>query len=167
MKKEDNILEKLQEFKKHFPFMTDDDVYALLMMSIHLIGNNIPFMLLGDVAWGALGLPLKKEITEIDIQITCKDENHIAIFRGLANDQNNRSYLEAGKPYEFNLFGAKFRIWVSDTFLSESSLRYSENILLPNYLDLLKFKYKNNELDYCLTHLAEEIDQILTKIKKS
>lgn len=167
MKKEDNILEKLQEFKKYFPFMTDDEVYALLMMSIHLIGNNIPFMLLGDIAWGTLGLPIKKEITEIDVQIITKDENQIAVFKHLADEQNNKSYLEENKPYEFHLFGAKFRIWISDTFLSEHPLRYSENILLPNYLDLLKFKHQNNELDYSLTHLSEEIAIIFEKIKKS
>ena len=53
---------QLKTMKQQFPFLSDDVVYALLMMGINFVGNKTPIMLTGDIAWKALGLPSSREI---------------------------------------------------------------------------------------------------------
>lgn len=148
MERKNNIENQMQALKRHFPFLSDDVLYALLMMAIHLVGNEIPFMLVGSIAWKALGLPLDREIKDIDIEIICDDEEKLLLFENICKEQGSELHLNKEKnithfehkPYIFYAFGKEFNIWVSkETFFHKKSLSCG-GILIPTVDEIISIK---------------------------
>lgn len=148
MERNNNIENQMQALKHHFPFLSDDVLYALLMMGIHLLGNKIPFMVVGSIAWKALGLPLNREIKDIDIEIICDDEEKLLLFENICKEQGSKLNFDEEKnianfnhkPYIFYAFGIEFNIWVSKkTFFHKKSLSCG-GIMIPTVDEVIKLK---------------------------
>lgn len=148
MERKNNIENQMQALKHHFPFLSDDVLYALLMMGIHLLGNKIPFMVVGSIAWKALGLPLNREIKDIDIEIVCDDEEKLLLFENICKEQGSKLHLDEEndithfehKPYMFYAFGIEFNIWVSKkTFFHKKSVSCG-GILIPTVDEVVGIK---------------------------
>lgn len=148
MERNNYIENQMQALKQHYSFLSDDVLYALLMMAIHFLGNKIPFMVVGSIAWKALGLPLNREIKDIDIEIICDDEEKLLVFENICKEQGGKLHLDKEedithfehKPYVFYAFGIEFNIWVSkETFFHKKSVSCG-GILIPTVDEVVKIK---------------------------
>lgn len=150
MEGKNNIENQMQALKYHFPFLSDDILYALLMMGIHLMGNQIPFMVVGSIAWKALGLPLNREIKDIDIEIICDDEEKLLLFENICKEQGSKLHLDEEKdiphfehkPYIFYAFGVEFNIWVSKEKFFHEKFVSCGGILIPTVDEIVGIKVK-------------------------
>lgn len=141
--------------KYHFPFLSDDVLHALLMMAINFMGNRIPFMLVGSIAWKALGLPLNREIKNIDMEIICDDEEKLSMFEEICKKQEGQSHVtefndddDFGKLFVFTLFGVEFHIWVRDRkkgFYHKKFLTCG-GIIIPTVDEVIEIKMRNRRL---------------------
>lgn len=150
MEKNDNIKGQLAALKKHFPFLEDDVLYALLMMGIYFVGNKIPFMLVGSIAWKALGLPMNRKVKDIDMEIICEDKEVLETLRNICKEQNANfhevkeeqiSHFEH-KPYAFYAFGVEFNIWVSKKSFYHKKYLTCGGILIPTVDEVIGIKNK-------------------------
>ena len=147
MKKNDNIEVQLKNLKTHYPFLSDDVLYALLMMGIYLMGNQIPFMLVGSIAWKALGLPLNRDIKDIDLEIICEDDEKLQVFENICKEQGSKLHLDKehishfeNKPYVFYAFGIEFNVWVSKKHFYHKRFLTCGGIMIPTADEVISIK---------------------------
>jgi hypothetical protein len=160
MGKNKNIEVQLKNLKVHYPFLSDDVLYALLMMGIYLMGNQIPFMLVGSIAWKALGLPLNRDIRGIDLEIICKDDEKLKIFEDICKEQGSKlheneeriSHFE-NKPYVFYAFGIECKVWVSRKNFYHKRFLKCGGIMIPTADEIINIKN--------LYHRQKDLDDLL------
>ena len=150
MEKINNIEVQLKNLKVHYPFLSDDVLYALLMMGIYLMGNKIPFMLVGSIAWKALGLPLNRDIKDIDLEIICEDDEKLQVFENICEKQKiklnlDKAYtpgFENKLPYAFYAFGVEFNIWIDKKSFYHKRFLTCGGIMIPTVDELIEKKNK-------------------------
>ena len=150
---------QLRTMKQQFPFLSDDVVYALMMMGINFIGNKTPFMLTGDIAWKALGLPSDREIKCIEMEIISTDEEQLSLLSNISKEQG--IVVEENKPLVFYAFGVLFNIAIRKEQFTFSRYLTCSGILIPVVDELIAMK-ANRHSKHDLDDLLELNKEILT-----
>lgn len=166
---------QLRTLKQQLPFLSDDVVYALLMMGINFVGSKTPFMLTGDIAWKALGLPSNREITCVEMEIVSTDEEQLSLLSNICKEQG--FVIEEEKPLVFYAFGVLFNISVRKEKFTFSRYLTCGGILIPVVDELIAMKanrHSKHDLDdlVCLNKETltialgkEDFDKVLEEIK--
>lgn len=155
---------QLKTMKQQFPFLSDDVVYALLMMGINFVGNKTPFMLTGDIAWKALGLPSSREIKCIEMEIISTDEEQLSLLSNIGKEQG--FVVEENKPLVFYAFGVLFNIAVRKEQFTFSRYLTCGGIFIPIVEELIVMKanrHSKDDLDDLLAVNKEILTIVLGK----
>lgn len=141
--------DRMEEFRQSFPFLKEDIIHALTSVDILLQRNNIRYIVVGSIALQALGVPLNRDVGDIDIEVIC-DENQETVFQDIAEKQHSNFHREKEdalesffdhKPYCFFILGIQINIWVSRKNFSHKRILYTEQgIGIPYVVELLRRK---------------------------
>lgn len=147
MIKNDEIIKIYQDFENVFSFLPPDILKALFALNLHLKSIKIPYIVVGSVALKVLGVPINRELHDIDIEVVC-DEKQELVFKKIAEAQgtNLHKVKETNlpgfehKPYVFNIFNVQINVWISREKFSHPNILQKCNICFPTIDSLLKTK---------------------------
>lgn len=95
--------------------------------------RNLPFMVVGSGALLKCGIPLRREVSDIDLEVCCTEEQE-KVFKDLQDATNpyNTDYrvLDSSKPYIFMYRNIKVNVWVvkeftHDQWVMNNGIRYA------------------------------------------
>ena len=147
-KKRKQLVEDLaQIYSQAFPFLQGDVMRAFLSMTIFLDMKKIPYIVVGSIALRALGIPLNREVHDIDIEVIA-NERQERIFKEFADASGNHLHEQKEtalrgfehKPYMFICNGTQVNVWVSREKFSHPRTVQIAGIGFPTVDTLLRAK---------------------------
>ena len=119
-KRKQTVEDLAQIYAQAFPFLRGDVMRAFLSMTIFLEGEKIPYIVVGSIALRALGVPLNREVHDIDIEVIASERQE-QIFKEFADASGNHLHEQKEtslrgfehKPYMFICNGTQINVWVS------------------------------------------------------
>ena len=100
--------EKLRKFNRDLEVISD-----------FLENQHLTFMVVGSGALLTCGIPIKREVGDIDIEVCC-DEKEARVFKILQDasfpQYSQYQILKKDKPYIFTYKGIKVNVWVVEEF---------------------------------------------------
>lgn len=155
--------DRIEEIRQSFPFLKEEIIHALTSVDILLQQNNIHYIVVGSIALKALGVPLNRDVGDIDIEVIC-DEEKEKIFEDIAKRQHSEFHKEREdkafrkffehKPYMFFILGIHINIWVSRKSFSHPQILYTkQGIGIPVVFELLNRK--------AIYHRPKDLDDFL------
>lgn len=161
----------LVERQRHnFPFLSDDQLRALVTFDLMMRKYDIPFLVTGSMAWAALGLPLERKVKDFDVQVICSEEQE-EIFRNIAEAQGSTFHQGAEevnpffkhKAYAFVLCNVEFNVWVDREKFYHTEFVQRGGILFPTINSLIDIKVRyHREKD--LKDILGVVECIIAKV---
>lgn len=119
-KRKQTVEDLLQAYCQSFPFLRGNVFEAFLAMNIYLREKRIPYIVVGSIALRALGVPLNREVHDIDIEVIASERQE-RIFKEFADASGNHLHEQKEtalrgfehKPYMFLCNGTQVNVWVS------------------------------------------------------
>lgn len=146
-KRKQTVEDLAQIYTQAFPFLRGDVMRAFLSMTIFLEGEKIPYIVVGSIALRALGVPLNREVHDIDIEVIASERQE-QIFKEFADASGNHLHEQKEttlqgfehKPYMFICNGTKVNVWVSREKFSHPRIVQIASIGFPTVDTLLQAK---------------------------
>jgi hypothetical protein len=146
-KHKQTVEDLLQAYHQSFPFLRGNVFEAFLAMNIYLREKRIPYIIVGSIALRALGIPLNREVHDIDIEVIA-NECQERIFKEFADASGNHLHEQKEtalrefehKPYMFICNGTQVNVWVSRERFSHPRTVQIAGIGFPTVDTLLQAK---------------------------
>lgn len=146
-KRKQTVEDLAQIYSQALPFLRGDVMRAFLSMTIFLEGEKIPYIVVGSIALRALGIPLNREVHDIDIEVIA-NERQERIFKEFADASGNHLHEQKEtalrgfehKPYMFICNGTQVNVWVSREKFSHPRTVQIAGIGFPTVDTLLRAK---------------------------
>lgn len=119
-KRKQTVEDLAQIYSQALPFLRGNVFEAFLAMNIYLREKRIPYIVVGSIALRALGIPLNREVHDIDIEVIASERQE-RIFKEFADASGNHLHEQKEtalrgfehKPYMFLCNGTQVNVWVS------------------------------------------------------
>lgn len=154
-----------------FPFLRKEFVYSLSNLKILLDEWNTRWVVVGSIAFAANGMPFKREIKDIDIEVVCNEEQE-TIFKNLSESQGvdfhnnkeiNKFIKSEHKPYIFNFFGVIVNVFAVKEKLTHPVILKRGEIPIPAINTLIESK-ANFHREKDLDDLIDLSSRLMSKI---